>query len=197
MGNTTPDRGYEYPLYQDPTMDFPAAIETLAEDIDADVTALENFIEGAYQRPSIRINTAAGQSVPASTVTPVNWTGGGTDYAYDITPRFVASGGIALNSPGVYLISAYVTMTAPGSGGTFNCSLSLTSSKALTPLVVRSSIRAHATQDTWMTVSGLTYNDAVGVNNIGMEFWQTSGSARTIGFKQMSAVKVSNLAGGT
>lgn len=197
MGNTTPNRGYEYPLYQDPTMDFPAAIQTLAEDIDADVTALENFIEGAYQRPSIRINTAAGQAIPTGVATPVNWTGGGVDYAYDITGRFAASGGVTLNSSGVYLVSAYVTMTAPGSGGNFNMSLAITSSKTLTPVVARSSIRAHPTQDTWITVSGLTYNDAAGPNDLGMTVWQNSAGNRTIGFKQMSAVKVSNLTGGT
>jgi len=197
MPSATPNRGYPYPLYQAATKDFPAASSALATAVDSDVGALQSYIEGAYRRPSARIATAAGQSIPASTTTAITWVGGTTDYAYGITPNLVAGGGLTLTQAGIYLISAYVTLTAPGSGLTFGMSLYLNSSKTAIPSVSRVSVRAHPTQDTWLSVSGLHYNDGVGNDNISLTVWQNSAGARTMGFKQMSATKLSTTVGGS
>jgi len=197
MPNTTPNRGYEYPLYQAPTMNFPAQIQTLAEDMSTDVGDLESAIAGAYQRPSAHVYTLTAQSVSASATTAMSFAGGFTDYANGITPNLAASGGVTLTQQGVYLVTGYISLTAPGSGSTFTVQLSLNSNKGYIPTLARVTVRGGATMDSWVSVTSLHYNDGVGNDNIRMDLWQNSAGARTISSKHMSAIKVSNNAGGS
>ena len=197
MPQNTPNRGYTYPLYTEPTMDFPAQIQDLATDIDTDVTNLQTYTEGAYDRPSARIFTNAGQTVTASTNTLVNWTGATTDYAAGITPNLVVGGGLTLTERGVYQLSASVSLVAPGAGLVFGIRLAILSSAGFIPVPVTVSVRGIALTDTWINVTCLHYHTGVGSDNLSLEVWQNSAGSRTLGFKTMTATKTSNTIGGS
>lgn len=196
MGNATPNRGYNYPLYPD-AMDFPAAIQELAQDINADVGALQNYIQGAYQRPSARVTQTVAQPIPANTMTPMTFVGAGTNYANGITPRLTAGGGLTLTQQGVYLVTAYINFAAPGAASTFGLQLSIHSNKSYVPNIARVTVRAHTTQATWLNATGMHYNDGVGNDELRLEVWQNSATTRSIASLQMSATKISNVIGGS
>lgn len=197
MPNTTPNRGYPYPLYSDPSKDFPAASAALADALDTDVTDLEAYTEDAYQRPSARVISGVSQSIATSTTTTVSFAGGATDYGNGITPDLTATGGLTLTEAGVYLVAGYVLFPAPATGGIFSVSLSLASSKATIPMISRTSMYAIAAQETWVSVSGLHFNDGVGSDSIRMEVWQNAGASRNITFRQITATKTSATIGGS
>lgn len=71
MPDTTPERGYEYPCYGDPS-DFPTQMQTLATDIDTDVQQIVNDINNiGLARQSARMIRTAVLAVANNTQTPV------------------------------------------------------------------------------------------------------------------------------
>lgn len=197
MPQNTPERGYPYPLYQDP-MDFPAQIQALATDMDTDIADLNQFIDGAYNRPSARIYGSAAQAIATSTTTTVSWAGAGIDYDNDGMPTLTSTGGLTLTDRGIYQVSGYITLTAAGSGATnYGISLSLVSSAGFITNPGRVSLRGHQTQDTWLSVAGLHYYAGGAGDLISLQVWHNQGTSRNITFRQMTATKVSNTLGGS
>lgn len=197
MPGATPNRGYPFPFYVEPTMDYPAASLALATAVDTDLSALESYIDGAYDRPSARIFSSVAQSIPTSTTTAVSWLGGTTDYDNDSMSNLIAGGGLNLTDRGVYELSACITIVAPGSGAVFGLSLAIVSSAGFIPTPVTVSLRAHPTRDTWLAASALHYHTGVGTDSISLQIWHNQGAARSSTFRQLTATKLSNTTGGS
>lgn len=197
MPQNTPLRGYPYPLYTEPTKDFPAEIQAFATDVDTDVADLNQFIDGAYDRPSVRISATVAQSIPTSVTTTVSWASGTANYDNGVPPmaNLTAGGGLTLTQRGMYEISAYVNFVAPGSG-TARMSLALNSTAGFitTPAIV--SMRGNAIDDTWIAVTGLHYLTGAVTDNITLLVWHNQGAALGIGARSLVAVKTSNTIGG-
>lgn len=198
MPQNTPNRGYTYPLYTEPTKDFPAEIQELATDIDTDVTLLQSFITGAFNRRAVRISSAAGQVIPTGVTTTVSWLGGGADYDNGTPPmaNLTATGGLALYERGVYEISAYVGFVAPGSG-TARMSVEFASSAGFISMPAMVSTRGDSRDNTWVALTALHYLTGTVTDNITLRVWHNQGANLTIGNRSMVAVKTSNTFGGT
>jgi hypothetical protein len=125
MPGFTP-RGYEYPLYTDAGHNFPADIQALAEDIDADVQAQVNTLTGALAQPSVRVSSTATQAVAANTDVTVTWD----------TEDFDNGGIWVIGSPtiftftevGLYLISASARWPSNADSTLSSCGLRIVSS---------------------------------------------------------------------
>lgn len=192
MPQNTPNRGYPYPLYNEPTMDFPASIQALAVDIDADVGALDTYITDAYDQPSARIVGAGTLSpVAHNTVAIVPWTFGTVAYDNDAMATMTATGGLTLTDPGVYQVSAYINLVAPGSGSTFYIRVAFTSSAGFIGTPASMSLRGHPTQDTWLSLSALHYVVA-GPDLIQTTIWHDQGTTLQMaaGGRQMTATRI-------
>lgn len=70
MAENTPNRGYTYPEYTDPT-NFPAQMQDLATDIDTDVQDLIDAAAAGRDRPGVRIFSNSTQAYAANTDTVV------------------------------------------------------------------------------------------------------------------------------
>lgn len=193
MPANTPNRGYTYPLYSEPTMDFPAAIQELAEDIDTDVALLETVIDSASNRPSMRVFNNLTQNIPNSVLTNLSWAGSGTDY--DSGPLFNPLVGFELSEQGIYLLEVMVEVTAPGAGTVFGTSLTMVSTGGVATNPTRISLRAHPTQDTWLQAATLHYVTGAAPDQISIQFWHNQGGSVAIPFRTISATKISNVAG--
>jgi hypothetical protein len=195
MPQNTPNRGYTYPLYDEPTMDFPAAIEELATDINDDVELLEEFIGDAYDRASVRIfGSSAAQSIPEAVQTTISWSGGGVSYDNAGMANLTPTGGLTLTQPGVYLISGYVFISAPGSGSNFGLRLALNSDAGVIPVPGNVTLRGHPTQDTWMSVMGLHQVLTGATDNITLSLWHNRPGTLSIPApsRQMTATKITS-----
>lgn len=193
MPANTPNRGYTYPLYTEPTMDFPGAIQELAEDINDDVSLLEVVVDSAYNRPSMRVFNNLTQNIPNSALTNLSWAGSGTDY--DNEGIFNSLVGFELTEQGIYLLEAMVQVTAPGAGTTFGTSLTMVSTGGVALNPTRVSLRAHPTQDTWLQAATLHYATGIAPDQVSIQFWHNQGAAVAIPFRTISATKISNVAG--
>lgn len=197
MPDVTPNRGYPFPLYVEPDMDFPTASEDLAVAVDSDMSVLEPFILNAYDRPSARVFSSVAQSIPNNAATAVSWLGGTTDYDNDAMSNLVAGGGLNLTERGVYELSACITIVAPGSGSTFGLQLEFVSTGGFISTPSAVTVRAHPTQDTWLAVSALHYYPGGGTDAISLRIWHNQGAARSSTFRQMTATKTTNTVGGS
>ena len=74
MPGLTPNRAYPFPLLSE-TQNFPTDIQNLATAIDADVEALDNAIQAAYNRDSVRVVGPVGGRfrVESTTLLGVDW----------------------------------------------------------------------------------------------------------------------------
>lgn len=198
MPQNTP-RGYTYPLYNEPTKDFPAEIQELATDIDTDMTLLQNFITGAYQRRAVRIGGTGTQAIPTGVTTTVSWLGGGVDYDNGTPPmaNLTATGGVSLYERGVYELSAWVNFLAPGGATTPRISLEFASTAGFiaTPSIV--SLRGDITDDTWFSITALHYLTGAVTDNVSLRVWHNLGANLTISSRNMVATKTSNTVGGS
>jgi hypothetical protein len=197
MPDVTPNRGYPFPLYVEPTMDFPTASEDLAVAVDADMSVLEPFILNAYDRPSARIFSSVAQSIPNNAATAVSWLGGTTDYDNGAMSNLIAGGGLNLTERGVYELSACITIVAPAAGGTFGLQLAFVSTGGFITTPAAVTVRAHPTQDTWLALSALHYHTGVGTDAVSLQIWHNQGAPRSSTFRQMTATKTSNTVGGS
>lgn len=193
MPQNTPNRGYTYPLYTEPTMNFPGAIQELATDINNDMNAVQAAITGARNRPSAMIFNNLVQSIPNNTATNVSWVGSSTNYDND---TMATTTGLTLTDRGVYMLSASVFMAAPGAGGVFGASITIASSAGFIPQPVRMSSRASATQPQWLSASALHYVTGLVADSITVQVWHNQGAALGIQYRTLMATKVSNTIGG-
>ena len=191
MPANTPNRGYEYPLYTD-TQDFPAQIQQLAEDIDADVSVLESQIQGAKNRPSVRIVSGTNQNIATSTNTLLTW----STTSYDNDSMSAVPTGIVLNDSGVYWIAARYTMNPFGSGLVFGIATSILSSVNFIG-ATRGSIRGVQLTPTYVSIGSLHYTTGAVPDTITIDVRQESGNTLVCGFRELSATKISNLPGGS
>lgn len=195
MPDNTPNRGYEYPLYSD-TQNFPAQIQAFAEDVDADVTALEALLAGARQRPSARIEATAAQAITTSTNTLLTFSN--LVYADGVGVNLgVFPTGLSLTEQGIYLISGRVTFDASSSGSAFSISAALLSSSVLIPTSARASSQGHPNEPTWVHVNSLHYADGTAPDDITFEVRQESGGNRNASIRTLAVTKISNLTSGT
>ncbi len=192
MPANTPNRSYTYPLYSDP-MDFPAQIQDLATDIDTDVTALTAQIAAAQERPSVRVTSGTSQNITTGVATNLIFTT--TDYDNDTMTDFTS--GVVLNDRGVYWITGRATFNAFGSGGTFYISTAINSSAGFIPVSSRTTMRGHATQPSWISISSLHYTTGGAPDHITLQVLQDSGNTLVCTFKNLCATKISNTIGGT
>jgi hypothetical protein len=100
MAENTPNRGYTYPEYTDPA-DFPAQMQELATDIDADV---ENLIDASLdgrERPGVRIfsNTAQAYAANTTVVAGFDLTSHNPNAMFN-----AANNSIIFNDEGLYVI---------------------------------------------------------------------------------------------
>lgn len=188
-------RGYPYPLYTDTPKNFPAAIQSLATAIDTDVAALQTFVAGARDRPSMMITQSATQSIPNNVTTALTWAA--SPVRYDNAGMFTPPAGMTLTQRGVYLLSCSVTLNQVGSGATFAVSLSMNSSAGFIPLPVQNTIRANPNNPTWINVSTLHYVTGAVSDVITMSLWHNQGAAQITGLKTLTATKISNTLGGS
>lgn len=194
-GSTVP-RGYPYQKYTDFPMDFPAAIQALAQSIDADVTTVADRIPAARQRPSVRMTASATQAIAANTSTAVVFTGGAA--IYDNTG--MANPGanrLQITEPGIYWLTARVVVTALGSGAAYGLRVSILSSGGIVATPATVTRYAHPIQDAAVSVSGLHIKTGGGTDFITLNVQTNASSSRNLTFRNLCATKISNVMGGS
>ncbi len=184
-------RGYTYPLYTDPMQPAPQ-IQDLATDIDTDVTALENRLAAARQRPSARIISNTNQNITTGVAALLTF----TSSDYDNDSMFLPPNSLRLTDSGVYLVTGRLTLNAFGAGANFGITVALLSSAGFIPTMSRMSMRGSGTQPSWISISSLHYHSGVGNDDITMQVLQQSGNTLVASFRNLCATKISNLIGG-
>lgn len=115
---TTANRGYSYPEYTDPA-DFPTQIQDLATDVDLDLrNNLDLPTVAAVDAPSARVFRDVGtQAVAANTNVTLSY---GPLATYDNDGMYnsgVSTTNLVINTPGVYLMTGSVNISADGAAG--------------------------------------------------------------------------------
>lgn len=149
-------RGYTYPVYGDPT-NFPAQLQDLATDVDADVEALDTTITAALNAPSARVESQ-GPALGPLTV-GANTTLTYADELYD-NDNMVNLGTnnsvVTINTPGIYLLTGYINLNAtPGAAG--GVLLRFGSSGALVPEPALASKHLNANVVTRISLTTIHY----------------------------------------
>lgn len=196
MPDTTIPRGYPYPIYTDPAMDFPDAIQDLATAIDTDVGAAVTRLAAARQRPSVRMTSVAAQSVASNTSTLAGFTTGGVSYDNAGMANLAASR-LEPTEQGVYFLAARVVFAAPGSGSPYNVRVSILSSAVITPIPVSITRLATPLQDVAISVATLFYHAGGGGDFITLNVEHTHPSARSMTSRHLVMSKISNITGGS
>jgi len=194
MAGTTP-RGYQFSEYGD-TQNFPANIQTLAEDIDADVQALDDEVTDSLNRPSCTLTETGVQSVPTGVTTLLSF----TNINYDNDGMAALPNGIDLIDDGIYLIMARIT--ADVTGGTpaaFSVECRVTSSLGFIPVPVQQTQTATntASEPLAINVAALHYTNGAGPDNIRVSVLHNAGVNVDFGARDFSCTKVSNLLTGS
>lgn len=162
MPGTTPNRSYPFPLLSE-TQNFPTDIQNLANAIDADVEALDNAIQAAYNRDSVRVVGPVGgtQAIPTG--------GAGATVTYS-TEEYdnagmanlgVSNDRITFQQSGFYLVTAHVTFAA-GPNTTFGFFAVLTSTGTPVTQPAFMSRQGHNTRPTNITITAPQYADSAG-----------------------------------
>jgi len=194
MPGTTP-RGYQFPTYGD-AQDFPTDIQTLAEDIDADVQGLVDEIAGALDRPSVTLTDTTVQSVPTGVLTPLNFVG----VNYNNAGMANVPTGINLIDDGIYLIMARITAdVTAGAPASFSVECRVTSSVAFIPTPVQQTQTANnvANEPLALNVAALHYTTGAVVDLIRVNVLHNAGVNINFGARDFSISKVSNLLTGS
>jgi len=152
MPANTP-RGYTYPLLSD-TQNFPAQIQDLAQDIDLDVESLDNAIQAAYNRDSVRVTGPIGgtQAIASGA--------GGASITYStevydnngMANLGVLNDRITFQTQGIYLITAHVRWDV-GPNATWGAVVALTSTGSTVAQPALMSRQGHNTRQTDMTIT--------------------------------------------
>lgn len=180
MPATTP-RGYEYPLYSD-GQNFPTQIQTLAEDIDADVQGLYDADQDARNAPSASLGlTGPFQVIPSGAITTVQF-----DFIpYDNAGMATLPSSIAIVETGLYLVTGGATFLPAATGGQ---ALLLRSVGGLVPDIATVTKAPSTTVNTLFSLVALT-RCAAG-ETITLAALQNSGSGSVLQDAQLSVTKV-------
>lgn len=113
MPANTP-RGYTYPLYGD-TVNFPAQIQDLAQDIDADVQGVYDDVDAARNAATCRVEFSGLLALASGVTTNVSF----NTEIYDNASMWDAGTPTDVSIPevGNYLITAWAEFAAAASGG--------------------------------------------------------------------------------
>lgn len=193
MPSTTP-RGYEYPEYTD-AQNFPVAIQTLAEDIDADVQTVADAIADSLDRPSCTLESTVSQSVPSGALTALTW----ATELYDNDGMGNVPTGINLIDDGIYLITARVAALVNGAApASFSIEARITSSGGFIAIPVQVTLDGTnaAGEESVLSLAALHFTDGAPVDAIGLSVLHDAGVNINFGPRDMTATKVSNILSG-
>lgn len=179
-------RGYTYPPYGQ-TQNVPADIEVLARDIDADVQALYNNVNGAIYAPSAAVSFA-GLTPLASGVT-TDWAFTSEDYDNaGMVNLGVDPTDISITEAGVYVVTGWAEFAAAGVT-TNSVGVFLMSTTAPLNIATRTAAPDNDKR-TEISVTGMTFG------NVGDDFTlalrQTTGAPLNIQFAKLVVTKVSD-----
>lgn len=182
MSEDTP-RGYTYPEYVD-TQDFPAQIQELATDIDADVQGIYNDVSTARNAPSCRIRRAVGTALASGVTTNVAF----DTELYDNAAMWAigAPTNIVIPSLGSYLVTAWAQFDAAAAGG---FALFLQSAGGLIPAPATITKAPDNDKRVTLSATALTRCNAAETITVGLR--QTSGAPVNTFIVEVSVTKVS------
>ena len=177
MPQNTP-RGYTYPLLSD-VQNFPAQIQDLAQDIDADVEALDDAIQAAFNRDSARLSgPVGGTQAVASGAAGVTVTYSTEEYDNaGMANLGVNNDRLTIVNGGVYLIVAHVTF-GPGPNTTWGARLQFVTTGATVLNPTRLTRQGHNTLSTNMTI--MSIHNAPATSTIAVNAAQVSGASVNI-----------------
>lgn len=185
MPANTP-RGYTYPLYSDPA-NYAAQNQDFAQDVDADVQALEVARTNALNAPSGRAIASANQSIPVNTSTLATFATETYDNAAMVNLG-VSNTRITLTSAGLYIINAECNWVPNG-----NATVGERAGRILGNLASTdpcwSSSRGSQLADTELSLTCLYYTATAG-DFVTFSVWHNSGAAVNISARSFSATKV-------
>jgi hypothetical protein len=178
-------RGYTYPLYSD-TQNFPAQIQDLAQDIDADVQAVYNQIQQSYDQPAAHI-TAAGQVIPSNVSTTCTFSS--EDYDNDgMVDLGVNNTRIQIQTPGIYLLNGFIRILGNGNATLSGAGLTLASSGGIIGNPALSSKRLDNDKKTAICATTLHITLAAG-DNITMFVRHNNPASVTLDIAELSATR--------
>lgn len=186
--NTT--RGYTYPLYTDANS-FPAQIQDLAQDIDADMEALDLRIAAGYNMPACSVQ-ASGVNQAIANNTDVTATY--DTELYDNDSMFtvgVSASIVNITETGLYVAMGRATFATSAAGATGR-SLRLVSSGVL-GVLARKSIRGNEGLPATTTVHIVSLFHAVSGTTLTLVQRQNSGAAINTSFRQLQVAKLGDL----
>lgn len=179
-------RGYTYPLYAD-AQNFPAQIQDLAQDIDADVQAVYNQIQLSYEQPTAKI-TGTGQVIPSNVSTTCTF----STEVYDnngMVDLGVSNTRIQIQTPGVYMLTGFIRILGNGNATLSGAGLTLASSGGVVANPAVSSKRLAATPPTSIIANTLHITLAAG-DNITMFVRHNNPAAVTLDNAHLSATRL-------
>lgn len=180
MPGTTP-RGYDYPLYGE-TQDFPAQIQELAEDIDADVQSLYDANTDARNAPTAALGLLAPfQVIPSGSITTVQF-----DFIqYDNASMATLPSNIAIVETGLYVVTAGLTFLGAATGGQ---AMLMRSVGGLVPDIATVTKAPSASVNTLLSAVALTR--CIAGETVTLAALQNSGSGTVLQGAQLEVTKV-------
>ncbi|MYZ35474.1 MULTISPECIES: hypothetical protein [unclassified Streptomyces] len=192
MPGATP-RGYPFPLYAD-VQNFPAAIQSLATAVDADVQLLETARAGALNEPTVRVTNLTAQSIPGSTTTTITWGAAGANYDNASMWNPATPTLLTFTQPGIYLLEGRLEVAASGTATEVGTYTTITTSGAQGPLATAQSLRMAQTSPTRPDLLCL-YLAATAGETFGMTFFHDHTTAKSVGARSITATRISTAIG--
>lgn len=183
-------RGYTYPVFTDANS-FPAQIHDLAQDIDADMEALDLRISAGYNFPACSVQASGvNQSVANNTDVTATYDTELYDNAA-MVDLGVSNTTINIVATGLYIAIGRSTFAASAAGATGR-SIRLVSSGAL-GVIARKSIRGNEGLAATTTVHIVSLFYAVSGTTMTMVQRQNTGVAINSVFRQLQVAKMGDL----
>lgn len=176
--------GYTYPEYSD-TQNFPAQIQDLAEDIDADVQDLYDDVNNALNAPTAAVEFSGLFVLASGVTTPLPFDSQQYDNAAMWAPGTPTE--VTIVQTGIYMITGWAQFNANGVA-TNSVGVFIMSNGALVNLVTvtRAPDNDKSTEISATCIVFLTAGDDVTLN-----LRQTTGAPMDVVFAQMTVTKVS------
>lgn len=191
MSLNTP-RGYTYPVYGGLT-DFPAQIQDMAQDIDADMQSLFSRVTAMYNQPAARADGSAVQAVANNTnVTAVY----DTETYDNSTIINLGSSTTQLTIPttGIYVAVGSAVWVNNGNPGSGACQISIVSSTGPTTVGARAISADFPVGTAQPTLSNVTaIFSAVAASTVNMMLRQSTGASMNTSSRQLVLAKISVL----
>lgn len=186
--NTT--RGYTYPVFTD-LNSFPAQIQDMATDIDADMQLMSDRITAGYNFPACSVQASGvNQSVPNNTDTTATY----DTELYDndnMVNLGVSNTTINITDTGLYVAVGRVTFASSAAGATGR-SIRLVSSGAL-GVLARKAIGGNNGLAATTTVHIVSLFHAAAGTTLTMVQRQNTGAALNSVFRQLQVAKMGDL----